>query len=85
MSLGREFPADFLFWEWAIDHELLQVGETLNASFEAVGGYCVERRVYWRYDVPEELTAELKPKAELRETCTVTINLLQLLGMVATA
>ena len=56
-----------------------------DASFEAVGGYCVERRVYWRYDLPEELTAELKPKAELRETCTVTINLLQLLGMVATA
>ena len=23
-----------------------------DASFEAVGGYCVERKVYWRYDLP---------------------------------
>ena len=56
-----------------------------DASFEAVGGYCVERRVYWRYDLPEELTAELERKAELRETCTVTINMLELLEMVVTA
>ena len=93
LSLGREFHADVLFWGWAIDQELRQVGETLNAKrhylsdarFEAVGGYCVERRVYWRYDLPEELTAELKRKAELSESCTVTINLLELLGMVVTA
>ena len=56
-----------------------------DASFEAVGGYCVERRVCWRHDLPEELTAELKRKTELRETCTVTINLLERVGMVATA
>ena len=31
VSLGREFHADLLFWKWAIDHELLQVGETLSA------------------------------------------------------
>ena len=29
--------------------------------------------------------AELKRKAELRETCAVTINLLELVGMVVTA
>ena len=101
MSLDRELHADFLFWKWAIDHDPLQVGETLcapcyaglrrpakrhyfsDASFEAVGGYYVERRVYWRYDLPEYLTAELKRKAALRETCTVTINLLELLSMIA--
>lgn len=32
-----------------------------------------------------DLTIALKRKAELRETCTVTISLLELLGMVATA
>ena len=38
-----------------------------DTSFEAADGYCVERNVYWRYDLPEELTAKLKRKAELRE------------------
>ena len=103
VGLGREFHADLLFWKWAIDHELMRVGEALSApcyaamkrapkrhylsdaSFEAVGGYCVERRVYWRYDLPTALTAELKRKADLHETCTITINLLELLGMVVTA
>ena len=56
-----------------------------DASFEVVGGYCVEKMMYWRYDLPLGLTHELKPKAERCETCTITINLLQLLGMVLTA
>ena len=56
-----------------------------DASFEAVGGYCLEHRMYWRYDLPPELTQELKQKAERRETCTITINLLDILGMVGTA
>ena len=25
-----------------------------DASFHAVGGYCVERKVFWRYDLPPE-------------------------------
>ena len=50
-----------------------------DASCEAVGGGCVENMVFWRYDSPTELTAELKRKAELQETCTITINLLELL------
>ena len=41
--------------------------------------------MYWRYDLPTELTAELKRKAELNETRTITINLLDFLGMVVTA
>ena len=56
-----------------------------DASFEAMGGYCIEHRIYWRYDLPPELTQELKEKAERRETCTITINLLERLGMVVTA
>ena len=39
----------------------------------------------WRYDLPAALTAELKRKAELREICTITIHLLERLGMVVTA
>ena len=38
-----------------------------------------------RYNLPPELTTESKEKAERRETCTVTIYLLELLGMVVTA
>ena len=34
--------------------------------------------------MPRELTTELK-KADIGETCTFTINLLELLGMVVTA
>ena len=56
-----------------------------DVKFEAVGEYSVLRRVYWRYDLPEGLTAELKRKAERRDTCTVTINLIELPGMVVTA
>ena len=39
----------------------------------------------WRYDLPAALIAEHMRKAELRETCTITINLLVVLGMVFTA
>ena len=56
-----------------------------DASFEAMGGYCIEHRLYWRYDLPPELTQELTEKVERRETCTITINLLELLGIVVTA
>ena len=31
VRLGREFRADLLFWKWAIDHELMRVGESLSA------------------------------------------------------
>ena len=57
----------------------------LDASVEAVGGCCVEKSVYWRYDLPKELTAELQRKDELRKTCTVATNLLRIVGMVVTA
>ena len=50
-----------------------------------VGGFCVEKKVFWRYDVPTELTAEFERIADLQETCTITINLLKSLGMDETA
>ena len=56
-----------------------------DASFEAVGGFCAKRKVVLRYDLPKELMAELKGKADRRETCTITINLLEALGMVMIA
>ena len=31
LELGREFHTDLLFWEWAVDHELLLEGEALSA------------------------------------------------------
>ena len=36
-----------------------------DASFEAVGGYCIGRSVYWRYELREELTAKFnaRPKS----------------------
>ena len=40
---------------------------------------------FWRYDLPKELIAELTRKTDCQETCTITINLLELLGMVVTA
>lgn len=56
-----------------------------DASFDAIGGFCEKLKVYWRYDLPLDFSAELKRKAACRETSSVTINLLELVGMVVTA
>ena len=56
-----------------------------DASFDAIGGFCRKLRIYWRYDLPLALSAELKRKAARRETCSITIFLLELVGMVLTA
>ena len=56
-----------------------------DASFDAIGGFCRKLRIYWRYDLPLALSAELKRKAARRETCGVTINFLELVRMVLTA
>ena len=56
-----------------------------DASFDAIGRFCRKLKIYWRYDLPIALSAELKRKAARRETCSVTINLLELVGMVLTA
>ena len=57
-----------------------------DASFDAIGEFCRKLKIYWRYDLPLALSAELKRKAARRETCcSVTINLLELVRMVLTA
>ena len=60
-----------------------------DASFEAMGVFCVEKKVLWKYDLSIELIAELKRVAVQREICStcssITINLLELMGMVVTA
>ena len=53
-----------------------------DANFDAIGGFCRKLRIYWRYDLPLALSAEPKRKAARRETCSVTINFLELVGMV---
>ena len=55
-----------------------------DASCEAVDGFCVEKKVFWGYDLPREVTTEPERKADLGKICTVAINLLQLLRMVVT-
>ena len=52
-----------------------------DASFESVGGFCVEKKVVLSYDLPTELTAELERNANLQETVTITISLLELFGL----
>ena len=52
-----------------------------DASFDAIGGFCRKLRIYWKCDIPLAIPAELKLKAARRETCSVTINLLELVGM----
>ena len=55
------------------------------ASFSAIGGYCPALKIFWRYTLDARLTAELKRKAETKETSAITINLLELTGMFMTA
>ena len=56
-----------------------------DARFEAVGGFCVEKKGFWGYDLPTGLTVELEINNNLQGTCTITINLLELLGMIVIA
>ena len=56
-----------------------------DASFGAIGGYCPELKIFWRYTLDARLTAELKRKAETKETSAIRVNLLELAGMFMTA
>ena len=56
-----------------------------DTSFDAIGGFCRKLKIYWRYNLPLAPSAELKGKAARRETCSVTINLFELVGMVLKA
>ena len=56
-----------------------------DASFSAIDGYCPELKIFLRYTLDARLTAELKRKAETKETSATTINLLEVAGMFMTA
>ena len=56
-----------------------------DASFTAVGGFCPELKVYWRYSLAEALTLELKNQSATKKTGPITINLLKLTGMMVSA
>ena len=103
VKLGWEFHNDIAFWKWAIDHKLVNAGESLgapfyahvqrtasrryysDASFTAVGGFCPELQVYWRYDLNHRLSELLRKQVVTKGEDAITINLLELCGMVMTA
>ena len=56
-----------------------------DASFTAIGGFCPELKVYWRYSLAEALTLELKKQSVRQQAGSITINLLKLIGMMMSA
>ena len=52
-----------------------------DASFTAIGGFCPELKVYWRYSLAKELTLELRKLPATKKAGPITINLLELTGM----
>ena len=56
-----------------------------NASFTPVGGFCPELQVYWRYELNPHLTELLRNQIVTKGVDAITINLLELCGMVMTA
>lgn len=56
-----------------------------NASFNVEGGFCSERKVYWRYDLDAFLSNSLRDFAARLQASDVTINLLDLCKMFVTA
>jgi len=52
-----------------------------DASFDAIDGYCPELPVFWRYTMDPQLSSEVKRS----KNCDITINLLELCGMIITA
>ena len=99
VRLGWEFHGDMVFWKCTIDQRLLNQGESLSAplyahvlrrpvrhyssdaSFDAIGGYCPELEGFWRYTIDPQLSSEMNRT----ESCEITINLLELCGMIITA
>ena len=56
-----------------------------DASFEAVGGLCLETGVYWRYNLTGEERARTVRSRRREHVNRLSINVLELLGMVMTA
>ena len=56
-----------------------------DVSFTAIGDFCPELKVYWRYSLAEALTLELKKQSVTKLAVSITINLLELIGMMMSA
>ena len=56
-----------------------------DASLTAVGGFCPELQVYWSYDLNPHLSKLLRNQIVTKGMDAITINLLELCGMVTTA
>ena len=56
-----------------------------DASLDAVGGYCPEIKVFWRYALEPTLATSLKTQSKNARARKICINLLELAGMCMTA
>ena len=56
-----------------------------DASFTAVGGFCHEIKVYWHYSLAKAPTSELNKQSATKKAGPITINLLELTGMMMSA
>ena len=101
LALGPEFHADVGFWRLMMSEEFARLGchlssplhtfflrrrlRTLvsNASGTAVGGYCLETGAWWRFDLDRNAKSRLSEHVHGHDD--LSINVLELLGMVVTA
>ena len=56
-----------------------------DASLTAIGGFCPELKVYWRYSLAEALTLKLKKQLVTKRASPITTNILELIGMMMSA
>ena len=56
-----------------------------DASFTAIGEFYPELKVYWRYSLAEALTLKLKKQLVTKQASPITINILELIGMMMSA
>ncbi|CAM9528018.1 unnamed protein product, partial [Sphacelaria rigidula] len=56
-----------------------------DASLRAIGGYCPEILIWWRYDLTPDEIARTQATWHGPQHNAIDINLLELLGMVMTA
>ena len=56
-----------------------------DATLSALGGFCAETGVWWRYDLTTEEQSRSVVGAKCAKHNAISINLLELLGMVMTA
>ena len=99
--MGPEFHADVEFWRFIVACGMRSSAGTLeaplyslypqrplctlwsDASGDALGRYCLESGLWWRLDLDANVRARLRSCNSHRDD--LSINLLELLGMVITA